>query len=96
MTTNKKFPSGKNFPYLPHSENDRMEMLKAIGISKFEDLVKHIPSSLKVDSLSIPEGMSEMDLNNHMAKLAAKNSLEKYLFGFISVKIKVTRKKKSL
>lgn len=83
MTTNKKFPSSKNFPYLPHSENDRMEMLKAIGISKFEDLVRHIPSSLKVDSLSIPEGMSEMDLNNHMAKLAAKNTSTSQIASFL-------------
>lgn len=62
-----------HFPYLPHTDLDRLEMLKAIGVASFEELVKLIPKEVRADSLKLPRGMSELELSEHIASLAAKN-----------------------
>ncbi|PWT96389.1 MAG: aminomethyl-transferring glycine dehydrogenase [Candidatus Melainabacteria bacterium] len=62
-----------HFPYLPHTDHDREEMLKAIGVSSFDELVKLIPKEVRAQSLNLPRGMSELELSEHIASLAAKN-----------------------
>jgi glycine dehydrogenase subunit 1 len=66
-------PETTNFPYLPHTENERQEMLKAIGVRAFDELIKHIPASLRAKELNLPEGLNELELREHVAALAMKN-----------------------
>lgn len=69
MTQKKK----ENFPYLPHTENDRREMLASMGVKSFEELVKHIPEEVRLKDLKISPGLSELELSEHLKRLAAKN-----------------------
>ena len=62
-----------HFPYLPHTEADRLEMLAEIGVASFEDLIKHIPNSLRAKPLALPPTMSELELVTAITKLAKKN-----------------------
>src|SRR5262252_8114552 len=62
-----------NFPYLPHTDNERQEMLDTIGIRAFEDLIKHIPSEVRAAKLDLPDGLNELELREKVASLAAKN-----------------------
>jgi glycine dehydrogenase subunit 1 len=63
----------EHFPYLPHTNADREEMLKAIGVRTFEELVAHIPSQVRVKQLEIDPGVSELELTQRIGELAAKN-----------------------
>lgn len=69
MTENQQ----RNLPYLPHTDEERLEMLRAIGVSTFEELVKHIPERLRAKPLSLKDGLSEQELSKEIASLAAKN-----------------------
>lgn len=63
----------ENFPYLPHTKSDREQMLESIGVKSFEELVKHIPQDVRLKELDIAPGLSELELTEHMRKLASKN-----------------------
>ena len=58
-------------PFIPHTETDIAAMLKAIGVSKIDDLFDEIPPALRSAALkTIPEGMSEMDVARLMQERA--------------------------
>ena len=61
--------------YIPSTQEERLEMLKAIGLNDFKDLYKDVPQEmlLKDGDLNIPEGMSEMEVGRAVAAMAAKN-----------------------
>lgn len=61
----------KNF--LVHNEKTTQEMCEAIGISKVEDLFKQIPQSVRMSELDLPEGLSEMETQRKVKKLAKSN-----------------------
>ena len=57
--------------YLPHTEEDVAEMLKAIGVAKLEDLYLTIPPPCRrTCGLDLPEALTEWELGNHLAGLA--------------------------
>ncbi|MGH7776382.1 MAG: aminomethyl-transferring glycine dehydrogenase subunit GcvPA [Candidatus Dormibacterales bacterium] len=60
-------------PYLVHSPQDRSAMLAAAGASSMEDLLVDIPSSLRVEGLGLPPGLSEQETMAAMRALAASN-----------------------
>jgi glycine dehydrogenase subunit 1 len=62
-----------HFPYLPHTQRDRLEMLAEIGIGSFEELIKHIPAHLRAKPLALPSTISELELVEAISKLAKKN-----------------------
>jgi glycine dehydrogenase subunit 1 len=63
----------EHFPYLPHTRGDRDEMLKAIGVRTFEELLSHVPKEVRVKDLEIAPGLSELELVQRISELAAKN-----------------------
>ena len=62
-----------HFPYLPHTQADRLEMLAEIGVDSFEELIKHIPVHLRAQPLALPSTISELELVETISKLAKKN-----------------------
>lgn len=62
--------------YVPHTKEDRSQMLKAIGVSSIEDLFRDIPKELRTKSFDLPQGMSEFEVTGHLKKLAAKNATD--------------------
>lgn len=61
--------------YTPHTEADKEQMLRTIGLSRIEELIEHIPRSLREKAkISIPEGLTEVAVKRRMAALAAKNA----------------------
>lgn len=62
------------FSYIPHTEQDVSDMLKAIGISNIEELFSDIPPNVRLKNpLSIPEGISEFEVAERLKALAEKN-----------------------
>ncbi|MEB3221195.1 MAG: aminomethyl-transferring glycine dehydrogenase subunit GcvPA [Candidatus Sericytochromatia bacterium] len=61
-------------PYLPLSATDRREMLAAVGYASFDEMVAHIPASLRVPALDIPPGVSELEVQLKLRDLASRNT----------------------
>ena len=60
--------------YIPHTELEKKEMLKIIGVASVDDLFKHIPRELRPKSFNIPEGKSEFEVIEHLKLLSHKNA----------------------
>ncbi len=67
--------------YVPNTNKDRQEMLDSMGISNIEELYSIIPKEIILkERLDIPEGLSELEVKNKMAKIASKNVVFKSIF----------------
>lgn len=61
----------KNF--LVHDEKTKQQMCESIGVESVEDLFKQIPQSVRMDSLDLPEGLSELETQKRVKALAKGN-----------------------
>ena len=60
--------------YVPSTPAERQEMLKAIGLSDYQELYRDVPESMYLDHpLNIPAGMSELEVGKAVSAMAAKN-----------------------
>jgi glycine dehydrogenase subunit 1 len=61
--------------YTSATPADRAEMLAAIGVESTAELFEQIPAELRLDRpLALPEGMSEAEVYERLAALAARNA----------------------
>jgi glycine dehydrogenase subunit 1 len=62
-------------PYLSLTDDDRDQMLEAIGVSSVDELFRDIPESLRFErELDLEPAFSEPELVKHLADLAARNA----------------------
>jgi glycine dehydrogenase subunit 1 len=60
--------------YTSITEEDLEGMLGAIGVGSIEDLFADIPESVRLDrEIDLPPGLSEQEVHDHLAALAARN-----------------------
>jgi glycine dehydrogenase subunit 1 len=60
--------------YTSITEEDLEAMLGAIGVGSIEDLFADIPESVRLDrEIDLPPGLSEQEVHDHLAALAARN-----------------------
>nr|NIQ00355.1 aminomethyl-transferring glycine dehydrogenase subunit GcvPA [Nitrospinaceae bacterium]NIR54436.1 aminomethyl-transferring glycine dehydrogenase subunit GcvPA [Nitrospinaceae bacterium]NIS84853.1 aminomethyl-transferring glycine dehydrogenase subunit GcvPA [Nitrospinaceae bacterium]NIT81658.1 aminomethyl-transferring glycine dehydrogenase subunit GcvPA [Nitrospinaceae bacterium]NIU43935.1 aminomethyl-transferring glycine dehydrogenase subunit GcvPA [Nitrospinaceae bacterium] len=65
--------------YIPHTEKDIQEMLRAIGVGKVEELFHSIPEALRLEQpLDLPPALAEADLTQTLGRLAHRNMGEDY------------------
>ncbi len=64
--------------FISNTQDDRLQMLKAIGITDgdVEKLFKDIPESLRLRSLRIPSASSEYEVSRRIKSLANKNNTD--------------------
>ncbi len=61
-------------PYIPTTELQREQMLQAIGVSSFDDLIKAIPAELRVKGLlDIAKEISELEITRSITEKTCKN-----------------------
>lgn len=61
-------------PYIPHTDQDRREMLATIGAKSIDDLFREIPPSLRVrGQLNVPEALDEHRLLGKLFELSRQN-----------------------
>ena len=64
--------------YVPSTEEQRREMLKAIGLNDYRELYRDVPENMILNRpLDLPEGKSELEVRNALAEMAAKNTVFK-------------------
>jgi glycine dehydrogenase subunit 1 len=60
--------------YTAATPDDRVTMLAAIGVDSVDELFEQVPGELRLDRpLALPEGMSEAEVYERLAALAARN-----------------------
>jgi glycine dehydrogenase subunit 1 len=60
--------------YTSITEQDLEAMLGAIGVGSIEELFADIPESVRLDrEIDLPPGLSEQEVHDHLAALAARN-----------------------
>src|SRR5688572_22023659 len=60
--------------YLPHTAEERREMLAEIGVAHVDELFADVPSRFLVDGIEgLPDHRSEMAVERLMGKLASRN-----------------------
>ena len=69
--------------YHPLTGDDRREMLEAIGVNSFEDLLAGIPAKLRVKDLSIAEATSELELRREVEKIGSLNQSTSSTLSFL-------------
>jgi len=61
-------------PYISNTDKERKEMLAAIGVKKFEDLLVNIPKKILLQKdCCLDEAYSELEISRKISKLALKN-----------------------
>ena len=62
--------------YVPSTQEQRQEMLQAIGLKDFRDLYRDVPESMYLDHpLDLPEGQSELEVSRALNAMARKNKV---------------------
>lgn len=62
-------------PFISNTDKERKEMLAAIGVDKFGDLINNIPPKMvHKDLCCLEKGYSELEITRKMHALAAKNT----------------------
>ena len=66
--------------YIPNNKKNEKEILDALKISNFEDLISIIPKKLRVKDgiLGLEDGISEHELNIYIESLNKKRSEQGY------------------
>src|SRR5581483_4155857 len=59
--------------FIPHSDAERAEMLRAIGVERLEDLFQGVPDERRFPALGLPPPVSQPELAAEMRALAARN-----------------------
>lgn len=60
--------------FIPHTEEDKREMLEEIGVGSIDELFSDIPDEVQVEGeLLGKDGKTEQELKNHVNKLAREN-----------------------
>lgn len=59
--------------YLPHTPEERDQMLDSIGVQSVDDLFANVPSELRSGPPNIPPGLSEMEVSRLVTALSATN-----------------------
>ena len=69
--------------FTPHTPQDVEAMLKAIGLSKLEDLFQEIPEQYRFPELNLPPALSEMEVNQDLESIARANGNTSELISFL-------------
>jgi glycine dehydrogenase subunit 1 len=69
--------------FTPHTPQDVEAMLKAIGLSKLEDLFQEIPEQYRFPELDLPAALTEMEVNQDLESIARANGNTSEVLSFL-------------
>ena len=70
-------------PYIPSTDNDRKEMIEAIGVKNFEGLLTDIPKNFLFPELKLQDKLSETEIVEYFTELGNKNVASKIKTSFL-------------
>ena len=69
--------------FVPHTDAERDEMLKTIGVERLEDLFTDVPEGYRFPDLQLPDGLTEMEIMSELQELAGANTSTRELVCFL-------------
>ncbi len=69
--------------YIPHTESEREEMLRTIGVNSLDELFQDVPAAHRFPTLNLPPVLTEMEVADEMQGLAAANESAQDLVCFL-------------
>lgn len=67
--------------YIPSTREERLSMLESIGMHSFDELYADIPEDLRLkDRLSLPSGLSELEVARKIEEISGKNTRFPHIF----------------
>lgn len=67
--------------FVPHTEEQKKDMLRTIGVKAFDELLEGLPKELLRPAMDLPASLSEMELVRHMDDLAKRDHLAQSYLG---------------
>ena len=77
--TSPRLPQGPNVEnhfqshYIPNTADEQARMLSILGLASIDDLFQDIPPQFRNPPLDLPDPLSELELHQELAGLAARN-----------------------
>ncbi len=69
--------------FIPHSDSEREEMLRTIGVKSVEELFLDVPEKHRYPRLNMPEALSEMEVAAQLQEYAVVNETTRDLVCFL-------------
>jgi glycine dehydrogenase subunit 1 len=69
--------------FIPHTESERDEMLRVIGVEHLEDLFQDVPAMHRFPKLQLPPALTEMETAELMDAIASENETVRDLVCFL-------------
>lgn len=70
--------------FVPHTAEEKQELLKSIGVGSFEELISFVPESDRfVGELHLPAPQSELEVRRQLHALAGENQSTEQLVSFL-------------
>lgn len=69
--------------FIPHTDSEREEMLRVIGVSSLDELFQAVPKAYRFPKLNLPPALSEMEVSAELSDLAAANESTRDLVCFL-------------
>lgn len=69
--------------FIPHTKEDREEMLRTIGVERLEDLFHDVPAEHRFPTLNLPPQLTEMEAIAELQSLAEANETTRDLVSFL-------------
>ena len=63
-------------PFIANTDEQRREMLEAIGLAGLDDLFEAVPPELRCEGLRLPDGLTEQEARFRLAELADHNTTD--------------------
>lgn len=69
--------------FIPHTDSEREEMLKEIGVSSLDELFAAVPKQFRFPKLNLPPALTEMEVLAELSELASANYSTRELICFL-------------
>lgn len=69
--------------FIPHTDPEREEMLRVIGVSSLEELFADVPPKYRFPKLNLPPALTEMEVLAELSELASANDSTRELSCFL-------------
>ncbi len=69
--------------FVPHTDLEREEMLKVIGVEQIEDLFTDVPEGYRFPVLNLPDGLTEMEIMAELQDLSTGNASTRDMICFL-------------
>ncbi|MFC1558775.1 aminomethyl-transferring glycine dehydrogenase subunit GcvPA [candidate division KSB1 bacterium] len=71
-------------PYITNTEEERLQMLKEIGVGSFDELINSIPENMRFSrNLAIPDGKSEFEVFKLLKDMSVENDTTDNYISFL-------------